>query len=112
MLFMTDLSFLGKHINVCSVTVLMITDAVESKLHRELPIRHKRNSPENICKVYFSNKAVELINLPFLLNNTQLVSLLSDLPCNFLTPTVNHCIQFTTTYKFFYIPLQNICVQP
>ena len=107
---MTDLNFLGKHINICSVTLFMIIDAVESKLYRELPIRHKRNSLKNICKVYFSNKAVELINLPFLLNNTQLVFLLRDLPYNFLTPTVNQ--QFTTTYKFFYIQFQNICVQP
>lgn len=50
MLFMTDL-------------ILMVTDAVESKLYGEPVIRHKKKPPGNVCKVYFSNKAMELINL-------------------------------------------------
>lgn len=43
---------------------------------------------ENICKTYFSNKAVKLVNLPLTLRNTRLVSLLKDLSYNFVTPTV------------------------
>lgn len=41
----------------------MVTDAVESKLYGEPVIRHKKKPPGNVCKVYFSNKAMELINL-------------------------------------------------
>ena len=43
---------------------------------------------ENICKTYFSNKAVKLVNLPLTLRNTCLVSLLKDLSYNFVTSTV------------------------
>ena len=41
----------------------MVTDAVESKLYGEPVIRHKKKPTGNVCKVYFSNKAMELINL-------------------------------------------------
>ena len=50
---------------------LMDIDVIESKLYREPPVRQKRRSPENICEVLISNKAVELINPPSKLNNTQ-----------------------------------------
>ena len=43
--------------------ILMVTDVVESKLYGELVIRHKKKPPGNVCKVYFSNKALELFNL-------------------------------------------------
>ena len=69
--------------------ILLVTDVVESNLYTEPGVRHKKRPPENIFKVCFSNKAMELINL------------LKDLPCNFV---YTHCIvQFTKTYKFFYI---------
>ena len=66
----------------------MVIKAIESKLYREPPVTNKSKPPENICKVYFSSKAMGLINLPSILNNTQSVSLLKDLPCNFVTPAV------------------------
>ena len=34
----------------------MVIDALESKLYREPPVKHKKKPPANICKVYFSNK--------------------------------------------------------
>ena len=43
--------------------ILMVTDAVESKLYGEPVIRHKKKPPGNVWKVYFSNKALELFNL-------------------------------------------------
>ena len=49
----------------------MDIDVIESKLHREPPVRQKRRSPENICEVHISNKAAELINPPCKLNNAQ-----------------------------------------
>ena len=42
---------------------------------------------ENIWRVYFSSKAMERVNLPFILHNTQLVPILKDLTYNFATPT-------------------------
>ena len=58
---------------------LMVIDALESKLYREPPVKHKKKPPANICKVYFSNKAVELVSLLSIFRNTQLVSLLNNL---------------------------------
>ena len=72
---------------------LMVIDAIESKLYRKPPVKHKNRLPNNICKVYFSNKAVELVNLPSTCCNTLLISLLKDLPYNFVTPTVVYSLQ-------------------
>ena len=66
----------------------MVIDSIESKLYKEPPQKPKRKPPENICQVYFSNKAVELSNLPSLLNTSSLTSFLKDIPHNFVTPTV------------------------
>ena len=35
----------------------MINDAIEFKLYREPPVKHKKKPLENICKFYFPNKA-------------------------------------------------------
>lgn len=80
---------------------LMVVIAIEFKLYGEPPIKHKRKLPENICKVYFSSKAVELIILSSILNNTQLISLLKDLPCKFVTSTVVSCLQQPTSSSIF-----------
>ena len=78
----------------------MVTDAIESKLYREPPARHKK-APESICKLFPFNKAVELISLPSNLTNTQIVSLLKDLPCNFVTSTVVYNLQQHITSSMF-----------
>lgn len=39
----------------------MVIDAIEPKLYRKPPVRYKKY-PENIWRIYISNKAVELIN--------------------------------------------------
>ena len=44
---------------------------------------------------------MELINLPSLLNDTQLVSLLKDLPCHFVTSTVVYNLQQSTSSSIF-----------
>ena len=64
----------------------MVIDATESKLYRELPIKYKKKLPENISKVYFSNNVEELIDLPSIINNTQLVFPLKGLLVTLLRP--------------------------
>lgn len=59
----------------------MVTDEIESKLYREHPASHKRKPQESICKLFLSNKAVELINLTTILTNTQLSFPLRRPPC-------------------------------
>ena len=34
---------------------LIVIDAIESKLYREPPVRHKRKLPQNICNIYILN---------------------------------------------------------
>ena len=53
----------------------------------------KRKPPQGICKVYFSNKAVDFVNLPSILYSPILVSLLKYLPSNFVTPAVVYNLQ-------------------
>ena len=53
-----------------------------------LRLKLRRNLKKNIFKVNFSNKRVELINLPALLNNSELISLLKELLHYFVNPTV------------------------
>ena len=43
---------------------------------------------ENICNLCFSSKAVECVNLPSIFCNTVLISLLKDLPNNFVRTTL------------------------
>ena len=54
---------------------LAVTDAIESKLYESLTTTARRKTPENICKLNFFNKAIELFNLPSLFNNMELTSL-------------------------------------
>ena len=65
----------------------MVIDAIESKLYRETPVKLRRKTEKSICKLYFSNKALELINLPSLCNSTKLFSLLKNFCFNFVAPT-------------------------
>ena len=81
---------------------LMAIGAIESKVKREPLVRYKRKPTENVCKIYFSNKTMELINLPFILNNSQLVSLLKYLLCTFVTPTVVYSLQQPKSSSIFY----------
>ena len=67
---------------------LATQDAIESKLYKPAFIKPKKKPPENICKVYFHNKAVELINLPRILHSLELNDLIDNSLTNFTTPTV------------------------
>ena len=44
----------------------MVIDAVEFKLYTETTVKHKRKPSEDVFKVHFFNKAVELISLLFI----------------------------------------------
>ena len=69
----------------------MVIDAIESNLYRKLSTSCKRKPP----------KAVELINLSSILNNPQLVSLLKDLSCNFVTRTLVYNLQQPISSSIF-----------
>ena len=58
----------------------MVPDKIESTLYIAPPVEHKKKPPENVFKVYFSNKAPELVDLPISIWNSQSVSLLKNLP--------------------------------
>ena len=68
--------------------MLATQDAIESKLYKPIQRKPIRKPPENICKVFFHNKAVEMINLPYILHNSQLKDTLNGLNIEFKTPTV------------------------
>ena len=43
-------------------------DAIKSKMYQPKIQKSLKISPENICKIYFCYKAVELINMPRIFN--------------------------------------------
>ena len=67
---------------------LATQDAIESKLYKPAEAKPKRKPPENICKVYFHNKAIEMINLPHILHKSELTDCLKGLNLGFTTPTI------------------------
>ena len=67
---------------------LATQDAIESKLYKPMQVKQRKKPPENICKVLFHNKAIELINLPSILHNSELSDSLKGLNLDFITPTV------------------------
>ena len=99
MVFITYLISLQKTIDICSEWHLMIVDPIESNLYRKPLVKYKCKPPKNIFKFHLFEKAVEL-NLPSILNNTQFVSPLKDLPCNFVSPNVIHNLQLMRSSTF------------
>ena len=63
-------------------------DAIESKIYKPKTVKPKRKPPENICKVYFHNKAIELINLPYILHDSEIETVVKSFNHDFVTPTV------------------------
>ena len=62
-------------------------DSTDSKLQKPKIARPRRKTPENIFSVQFNNQAVELTNLPQILNHTDLTHTLKGLNKSFITPT-------------------------
>ena len=62
-------------------------DSIDSKLQKPKIARPRRKTPENIFSVQFNNQAVELTNLPQILNHTDLTQTLKGLNESFITPT-------------------------
>ena len=62
-------------------------DSIDSKLQKPKITRPRRKTPENIFSVQFDNQAVELTNLPQILNHTDLTHTLKGLNESFITPT-------------------------
>ena len=41
-------------------------------MFKPVPVKPKRKKPENACKIYFHNKALDFINPPHILNDSEL----------------------------------------
>ena len=66
----------------------VILDIIESKLYKVPKDKKNRDPPSNVCKVFFDNKGVEMINLPRILNDQSLLDFLPSLPNKFEIPMV------------------------
>ena len=67
---------------------LIILDIIECKLYRPIKPKNKRKPPKNLCHISFSNKGVELLNLPRILHDPSLADSLPNASFNFEVPTV------------------------
>ena len=50
--------------------ILAVLDVIKSKIYKPPPVKHKRKSPFNICKIFFDNKACKFINLPSIFHDS------------------------------------------
>ena len=57
---------------------LYILDIIETLIYVPLPNKSKKIAPKHICNVFFDNKAVELIHLPSILNQPDILDLLPE----------------------------------
>ena len=71
---------------------LAIINIIESKLYTYNIQRDKvkKLPPKNICKVYFDNKAIEVINLSRILRDKSLKETLPSTPTEVFNPTVTY----------------------
>ena len=67
---------------------LAALDFIESKLFNPVPVKPKGKKPENVCKRYFHNRALDFINLPHILNDSELEGFTPTDGRDFLIPTV------------------------
>ena len=67
---------------------LAALDFIESKLFKPVPVKPKRKKPENVCKIYFHNKALDFINLSHILNDSELEGTIPMDARDFPIPTV------------------------
>ena len=55
-----------------------ILDVINTKLYKPTIDKKTKKAPENLCVVYFSNKALEYISLPSIIRNSEIVKLLPE----------------------------------
>ena len=78
---------------------LQCLDAIESKLYRPPIPKTKKSPPENICKIIFENKGIEMINLPRILRDNSLASCLPSISSKFPTPMICYKLNDTIGKK-------------
>ena len=76
-------------------------DFIESKLYRPLPPKVKKKPPENLCSIFFENKGVELINIPRILNQPDIISALPSTSVKFPIPSVTYKLAPPLSTKIF-----------
>ena len=78
-----------------------VNDAIKTKLYHPVILKSTKKAPENICHVKFCNKAVELINLPRILNSAKAKTALCNSDVNFPNPTVVYNLTSPIYHKIF-----------
>ena len=79
----------------------MSLDIIDSKLFKPPCTAKKKAYPKNICKIMFDSKAIELINLPRIFNDSTVKEVIPNLPSKFEIPTVVYTLTETIGSKIF-----------
>ena len=79
-----------------------VIDFIESKLcsiaNNELD---KKQLPNNLCTIYFDNKAVEMVNLSRIIRDKSLVQTLPNIPNKFTSPMITYKLSLPVSSKIF-----------
>ena len=78
-----------------------ILDLIDSKLYKPKPTKAKKSPPTNICRVFYSSKAIERINLPKILHDPCILKAIPSVAKKFETPTVIFKLSQTIGSKIF-----------
>ena len=76
-------------------------DIIESKLHKKKELKPTlREHPKNICKIYFHNKGVEMINLPRILKDERVIHTIPNF-VNWVSPLITYTLRDSLSKKIF-----------
>ena len=80
---------------------LAILDMIKTKIYKPPIEKPKKKPPTNILKVFFHNKAIEMINLPHVLHSSNLEKSFPKEAGPYLVPTVVHKLGTTIQSSIF-----------
>ena len=95
----TELNYLPSNFQF-SQYYLLALDVIESKIYKDPPTKQKKKAPENVCKIFFINKGVELINIARILHDKSLNKFLPSANC-FPTPLITYKLSNSVSSKIF-----------
>ena len=78
-----------------------ILDLIDSKLYKPKPTKSKKSPPTNICRIFYSSKAIERINLPNILHDPSIQKTIPSIAKKFETLTVIFKLSQTIGSKIF-----------
>ena len=86
---------------IFSIYYHQLIDLIESKIYEPLAPKSKKQSPQNVCSIFFENKGVEFRNIACILLDSDIVRSLPSSSFKFPMPLVTYKLTPPISAKFF-----------